>query len=133
MEKRISYAQFQSVRSVAKACNPLMMKRENVKAKIEKLVEEYKGYDTQIQTLEAGIKQILGFRVEELVKKVIEPDANGNRVTKYLPTSIVTYDEQHKQYVISVPEETNAPAAEEETAEEEAEEEAQEEQVESVY
>lgn len=131
MEKRISYAQFQSVRSVAKACNPLMMKRENVKAKIEKLVEEYKGYDTQIQTLEAGIKQILGFRVEELVKKVIEPDANGNRVTKYLPTSIVSYDEQHKQYVITIPEETNAPATEEETVEEETE--TQEEQVESVY
>lgn len=119
MEKRISYAQFQSVRSVAKACNPLMMKREAVKAKIEKLVEEYKGYDTQIQTLEAGIRQILGFRVEELVKKVIESDANGNRVTKYLPTSIVTYDESKKQYVITVPDEANTAVPEEEQAEEE--------------
>lgn len=119
MEKRISYAQFQSVRSVAKACNPLMMKREAVKAKIEKLVEEYKGYDTQIQTLEAGIRQILGFRVEELVKKVIEPDASGNRITKYLPTSIVTYDESKKQYVITVPDEANTAVPEEEQAEEE--------------
>lgn len=109
MEKRISYAQFQSVKSVAKACNPLMMKREAVKAKIEKLVEEYKGYDTQIQTLEAGIKQILGFRVEELVKKVIEPDASGNKVTKYLPTGIVAYDETKKQYVITTPDPVEAP------------------------
>ena len=119
MEKRISYAQFQSVKSVAKACNPLMTKREAVKAKIEKLVEEYKGYDTQIQTLEAGVKQIIGFRVEELVKKVIEPDANGNRITKYLPTDIVSYDEQQRQFVISVPDE--APEASEEVQEETAE------------
>ena len=41
-----------------------------------------------------------------LVKKVIEPgvDVNGlpKKTTKYLPTDIVSYDEKHKQYIISV-------------------------------
>lgn len=110
MEKRISFDQFQSVKRVAQACNPLTVKRDKIKAKIERLAEEYKAYDTQIAALEAGIKSIIGFRVEELVKKVIEPtlDKNGKEVkaTKYLPTSIVTYDKEHKQYVITVPEET---------------------------
>ena len=107
MEKRISFDQFQSVKRVAQACNPLMVKREKIKTKIEALAKEYKDYDTQIASLEAGIKQVVGFRVEELVKKVIEPgvDANGQpkKTTKYLPTDIVSYDETKKQFIISIP------------------------------
>ena len=107
MEKRISFDQFQSVKRVAQACNPLMVKREKIKAKIEALAKEYKDYDTQIASLEAGIKQVVGFRVEELVKKVIEPGVDNNgqpkKTTKYLPTDIVSYDEKHKQYVITIP------------------------------
>ena len=109
MEKRISFDQFQSVKRVAQACNPLMVKREKIKAKIEALAKEYKDYDTQIASLEAGIKQVVGFRVEELVKKVIEPgvDANGQpkKTTKYLPTDIVSYDETKKQFIVSIPDE----------------------------
>lgn len=107
MEKRISFDQFQSVKRVAQACNPLMVKRDKIRAKIEALQSEYESYDTQISSLEAGIKQVVGFRVEELVKKVIEPgiDANGQpkKTTKYLPTEIVSYDEEKKQFVISIP------------------------------
>lgn len=107
MEKRISFDQFQSVKRVAQACNPLMVKREKIKAKIEALNKEYNDYDTQIASLEAGIKQVVGFRVEELIKKVIEPgvDANGQpkKTTKYLPTDIVSYDETKKQFIISIP------------------------------
>ena len=111
MEKRISYTEFQSVKSVAKACDPLIRKRDAVKRNVEKLAEEFKMLDAQIQTLEAGIKNIIGFRAEELVKKVIEPtgavDKEGKPVkqTKYVPTDIVTYDEAAKQYVITVPDE----------------------------
>lgn len=107
MEKRISFDQFQSVKRVAQACNPLMVKREKIKAKIEALNKEYNDYDTQIASLEAGIKQVVGFRVEELVKKVIEPgvDSNGQpkKTTKYLPTDIVSYDETKKQFIVSIP------------------------------
>ena len=84
-----------------------MVKREKIKAKIEALNKEYNDYDTQIASLEAGIKQVVGFRVEELVKKVIEPgvDANGQpkKTTKYLPTDIVSYDENKKQFIVSIP------------------------------
>lgn len=107
MEKRISFDQFQSVKRVAQACNPLMVKRERIKAKIEALNKEYNDYDTQIASLEAGIKQVIGFRVEELVKKVIEPgvDVNGQpkKTTRYLPTDIVSYDETKKQFIVSIP------------------------------
>lgn len=107
MEKRISFDQFQSVKRVAQACNPLVVKRDKIRAKLEALAAEYKDYDTQISSLEAGIKQVVGFRVEDLVKKVIEPgvDVNGmpKKTTKYIPTSIVSYDETKKQYVITTP------------------------------
>lgn len=109
MEKRISFDEFQSVKRVAQACNPLKVKRDKVMDKINALQAEYKSYDTQISALEAGIKSIIGFRTEELVKKVIEPgvDKNGKetKTTKYVPTDIVTYDKDHKQYVINIPDE----------------------------
>ena len=124
MEKRISFDQFQSVKRVAQACNPLMVKREKIKAKIEALAAQYKDYDTQIASLEAGIKQIIGFRVEELVKKVIEPgvDVNGQpkKTTKYLPTDIVSYDEEKKQFIVSIPD-TEASLTSEEVKDESSE------------
>lgn len=130
MEKRISYSQFQQVKSAAKMIDPLQRKMQPLRKKIEGLVTELKSYQTQVDALEAGIVQILGFHVSDLVKKVIEPtgktDANGKptTVTKYLPTDIVSYDEQKKEYVITIPttEETNEvveeklAAAEEQTA-----------------
>lgn len=118
MEKRISYSQFQSVKSVAKACDPLMVKRDKVKAKLDALQMEYDSLNAQVSALEAGILQIIGFHVNELVHKVIETsqDKNGKevKITKYVGTDIVSYDKDHKQYVISTPEE----APEEETKEE---------------
>ena len=111
MEKRISYSQFQQVKSAAKMIDPLQRKMVPLKAKIAALVGELKGYQTQIDALEAGIVSILGFHVADLVKKVIEPTGKTDpktgkplTVTKYLPTDMVSYDEQKKQYVISIPE-----------------------------
>lgn len=107
MEKRISYQQFQSVKSVAKAIDPIVRKKETLERNLLKLKEEYMGCKAQIDALEAGIVNIIGFHVTDLVKKVIEPgvDGKGNAIktTKYLPTSIVSYDEQKKQYVIHIP------------------------------
>ena len=127
MKKSISFDEFQSVKRVAQACNPLKVKRDKVQAKIEALQAEYNAYDTQISALEAGIKSIIGFRTEELVKKIIVPgtDKNGKEIktTKYVPTDIVTYDKDKKQYVITVPdapeanEDTNASDTEEEVSE----------------
>ena len=107
MEKRISFSQFQQVKSAAKMCNPLQIKCDALRTQIEKLATEYKNIDKQIDALEAGIKSVIGCRVGDLVKKVIEPgiDANGKpkKTTKYVPTDIVSYDEKKKQYVITLP------------------------------
>lgn len=145
MEKRIKYSQFQQVKSAAKMIDPLKRKMTPLKKKIEALVAEYKGYQTQIDALEAGIVNVFGFHVDQLVKKVIEPTDKTDpktgkpvMVTKYRETEIVRYDEQRKEYVVSTddeqkaltpaPEEAqqeqheNAPEAEQEAAPEASEE-----------
>lgn len=107
MEKRISYSQFQQVKSAAKMIDPLQKKMASLMAKMRKVAEDYKENETQVKALEEGIVKILGFHVSDLVKKVIESgtDGKGNpiKTTKYLPTDIVSYDSNKKQYVIQMP------------------------------
>ena len=115
--------------------------QREIDLKTGKLKEEFEKNEKQISLLEAGIVQTLGFKVYDLVKKVIEPTGKTDpktgkpiTVTKYLPTDIVTYDEQTKEYVITIPDEEDAlpadehpepecptPEAEESVEEEEAE------------
>lgn len=111
MEKRISYSQFQQVKSAAKMMDPNMRKIESLKNKIMPLVNEMKQLQALNDSLEEGIVKVVGLPVYDLVKKVIEPtgavgkDGKPIKVTKYLPTDIVSYDEQKKQYVIVIADE----------------------------
>lgn len=126
MEKRISYSQFQQIKSAAKMIDPNMRKIEALKKKIMPLVEEMKQYQALNDSLEAGIVSVIGFHVSDLVKKVIEPtgatgrDGKPIKVTKYLPTDIVSYDEQRKVYVIETAEDANTLTTEAPTTSEEA-------------
>ena len=115
MEKRIGYDQFMAVKRVAQAVNPLITKRNKAKEAMDKAQADYDSFNAQVEGLQSGIKQYVGFDVEQLVKKVIEPavnedgtpktDKNGKtlKVTKYVPTDIVSYDKENRQYVITVP------------------------------
>lgn len=115
MEKRISYDQFMAVKRVAQAVNPLITKRNKAKEAMDKAQADYDSFNAQVEGLQSGIKQYVGFDVEQLVKKIIEPavnedgtpktDKNGKtlKVTKYVPTDIVSYDKENRQYVITVP------------------------------
>lgn len=151
MEKRISYSQFQQVKSAAKMMDPNMRKIESLMNKIKPLEEEIKTLQSLNNALEEGIVKVIGVSVYQLVKKVIEPtgavgkDGKPIKVTKYLPTDAVSYDEQKKQYVIQIAgdEETIVPPTTEnvagsdfdkdaealETHEEESEKEAAEQEV----
>lgn len=102
MEKRISLFTFQSAKIIYKTSAALIAKRD-------KALKEAQSYDEQVKTVEKGIFESTGFRVEQLVKKVVEKgiDSNGKetKATKYIPTDIVTYDESTKEYVITIPNE----------------------------
>jgi anthranilate/para-aminobenzoate synthase component I len=90
----------------------LKQRLEEGKAKkLEALNAELQAKDGQIEALESGVVKIVGFHVTDLVKKVMEPngktDDKGNpvKVTKFLPTDMVSYDEQKKEYVITTADE----------------------------
>lgn len=107
MEKRISYTQFQAVKSVAKAIDPILKRKESLKKQIAKLEDEMKVCDEQVAAFESGIIQNIGFHVNELVKKQIDPD---KKVAKWVPTDNVKYDEVKKQYIIIVEEDIKVPS-----------------------
>ena len=145
MEKRISFREFQNAKIVAKTLEPHIAAINKLQAQIDGLDGELKEKATQmltklketfdkkreslknqqqleeqqIELYEAGILNATGFRVRDLVKRIIEPtgktDANGKaiKVTKYLPTDIVSYDEVAKQYVVTVPDEEETETQEE--------------------
>ena len=141
MEKRIPYMHYQQVKSVAKAIDQPLRQKAKIQAQIDALDEEFikkgeealvklkaklkedkaKALETlkaaletkekEISLFEAGVFNIIGVHVTDLVKKVIEPtgktDAEGKpiKVTKYLPTDIVRYDAETREYVITLPDE----------------------------
>jgi len=144
MEKRISFFQFQSIKNVAKAIDPKLREKvalqkkaivlkaelDDKKARLQREIDkktgalkaEFDACQQQIDLLEAGIVQTLGFHVADAVKKVIEPTGKTDpktgkpiTVTKYLPTDAVRYDEQAKEYVITFPD-ADAPTTEQEAA-----------------
>lgn len=104
-----------AVKRTAQLCNPTIQARNSIRKKIEALATEYNNYDAQVKSLEAGVRQITGFSVEQLVQRVVEPAVNEDgtpkldkdgkpvKTTKYVPTSIVSYDKEHKQFVITTP------------------------------
>lgn len=157
MEKRIPFFHFQSVKAVAKAIDPHLKTLDSLKKKALALKEEYeekqaklkRDFDekagkvkqefdaemTQINALESGILQVTGCHVAELVKKVIEPTGKTDpktgkpiKVTKYVPTDMVSYDESSKEFIVAIPdgdmpagedmspEPTEVPSTEEEIA-----------------
>lgn len=130
MEKRISFQQFNSVKQVAKLLDPTFRKINSIKEKMpavnekiaaanEKVAALKEKYDAmekelannceQIEALESGIVTITGLHVVDLVQKVVEEatDENGDtkKITKYIPTDIVKFDEDSKEYVITIPDE----------------------------
>ena len=127
MERRIKYSQFQQVKNAAKMIDLPKRKMKPIGEKIAALVAEYKSYQTQISALEAGIVQVMGFHVDDLVKKVIEPTGKTDlktgkpiMVTKYVETDIVSYDKQKQEYVVEIPDTPTENAEEEHVAAAEA-------------
>ena len=110
MKKTISYAQFQSVKAIAKACNDPMRRRAAAQEKIQKLLEECKEYDNQIESIGAGVFQMTGFHVDDWVKRIEEPTGKFNEKTgkplttiKFVPAKAVSYDEKTRQFTLELP------------------------------
>ena len=115
MEKRFSYSEFIRLKNVAKNYYSAVKDAEPVRKKIMALRSEYESAMKDIEDAEEGFVKKIGLHVPDVFTKVIEPngktDKNGKPLkdTKYLTTDIVRYDEQHKEFVITIPDETPTP------------------------
>lgn len=122
MEKRISVTNFRAIKRIAQAVNPLVIKKNKLQEQVNELTGELESYKAQIKGMEQGVIAMTGLQSEDLVKKVVEPtgkfDKEGKPIknTKYVPTDIVTKDEERNEYVITLPD----PEAPSEKAQEEA-------------
>lgn len=114
--KKLTVRQFATVKRVAQNVNPLVVKKNKLYAKAQELEAEAKALEEEIEGHEAGIKSLTGGYIsEDLVTKVVETtnkvDKDGNpiKVTKYLPTSLVEYNEEENCYYLNEPEELIVP------------------------
>ena len=110
MKKKLTTRQFAAIKRVYKnVCSSIETREKNL-AKIVELEEENKGLDAFIDANETGVKMLTdGIPSEALVKKVVEETdkitASGKfaKVTKFIPTDIVEYDEEEGCYYINEP------------------------------
>lgn len=105
--KKLTVRQFATIKRVAQNVNPLVVKKNKLSAKVSELIGEIKALTDEINGHEAGVKALTGgYLSEELVTKVIETtdkvDKEGNpiKVTKYIPTDFVTFNEEENCYYI---------------------------------
>ena len=127
--KVISVRDFASIKKMAQIVNPLVSKKRTIMKKIAALTAEIEGpegLDIQIAGMEAGIKaKFLGLGTEQLVRKVVSPavredgtpilDAKtGKQLTKttYEPTDVLKYDKEHNNYILTVTDEEDQFAVE---------------------
>lgn len=127
MEIKVSVIKFRSAVNLLKSCNADFTKCESLKAKIAALQEEYNASMENVEDTLGSFERRNGVSVLNLVKKIYVTtgtDANGKetRAAKYVAADGVRYDEDKKEYIVTVPDaepEAEAPAAEEEVPAEE--------------
>ena len=127
MEIKVSTIVFRSAVNLMKACASDLNRCESLKAKIAALQEEYNAAMDNVNDTLGSFEKRRGVSPLNLVKKIYVTtgtDANGKetRAAKYVAADGVRYDEDKKEYIVTVPDaepEAEAPAAEEEVPAEE--------------
>ena len=105
--KKLTIRNFAAIKRIAQNVNPLVVRKNRMLAQAKKILlevkeieEEIKGYKTNIITLTGG------YQSEALVTKVVEDtgkvdkDNNPIKVTKYIPTNLVTFNEEENCYYV---------------------------------
>lgn len=112
MNKTLTVRQFAGVKRIAQNVNPLVVKKNKIAAKIDKLNAEYNALTEEIEGHEMGVKALTGgLTSEDLVVKKVEDtgkaDKDGKpvKVTKYEPKAgVVVFNEEANVYEIHVEE-----------------------------
>lgn len=104
--KTITVRNFAAVKRTAMNVNPLVTKKNKCLAKMQELNDEILALEEEINGYEGGVIALTGHKSEELVRKVVTKidkfDKEGKQLTKteYVPTDIVSFNEETKMYEI---------------------------------
>lgn len=125
MEKYISVREWATVKRIAQSVQPMVQKKNNIKEKLAKLLEEYKMLNTQIEGFELGIKALCnGLTTEDLVHREInvvegkfDKDGRPLKKTTFEPNDNISFDKEKNMYVITIPDEEEKKETPEESEE----------------
>lgn len=105
--KKLTIRNFAAIKRIAQNVNPLVVKKNRMLAQAKKILLEVKEIEEEIKGYEAGVVALTdGYQSEALVTKVVEntgkvdKDNAPIKVTKYIPTNLVTFNEEENCYYI---------------------------------
>lgn len=111
MNKTLTVRQFAAIKRIAQNVNPLVIKKNKILNKINELNAEFNSLSEEIEGHEMGVKALTGgFTSEDLIEKKVEntgkidKDGKPVKVTKYEPSSMVTFNAESNTYEINIPE-----------------------------
>ena len=105
--KKLTIRNFAAIKRIAQNVNPLVVKKNRMLAQAKKILLEVKEIEEEIKGYEAGVVALTdGYQSEALVTKVVEntgkldKDNAPIKVTKYIPTNLVTFSEEENCYYV---------------------------------
>ena len=105
--KKLTIRNFAAIKRIAQNVNPLVVKKNRMLAQAKKILLEVKEIEEEIKGYEAGVVALTGgYQSEALVTKVVEDTGKVDKdnapikVTKYIPTNLVTFYEEENCYYV---------------------------------
>ena len=103
----LSTRKWATIKKTAQIVQPNVAKKQRLEAQIANLQNQLAEANAAISEWDGAIVRMTGYSSEQLIKRVVEPsgktDANGKplTITKWVPTEIVSFNEETNTYVIA--------------------------------
>lgn len=103
----LSTRKWATIKKTAQIVQPNVAKKQRLEAQIADLQNQLAEANAAIAEWDGAIVRMTGYSSEQLIKRVVEPsgktDANGKPLTttKWVPTELVSFNEETNTYVIA--------------------------------
>lgn len=103
----LSTRKWATIKKTAQIVQPNVAKKQRLEAQIADLQNQLAEANASIAEWDGAIVRMTGYSSEQLIKRVVEPsgktDANGKplTITKWVPTELVSFNEETNTYVIA--------------------------------
>ena len=103
----LSTRKWATIKKTAQIVQPNVAKKQRLEAQIANLQNQLAEANAAIAEWDGAIVRMTGYSSKQLIKRVVEPsgkiDANGKPLTntKWVPTELVSFNEETNTYVIA--------------------------------